>query len=468
MTERPTLNEFVDSEKNSKESDGNSVQEVEESVQEMFGIGQIPREWDIQPLANLAEVIAGNSPPSSTYNEDENGLPFFQGNSEFGHFHPEADTWCSEPRKIAETDDILISIRAPVGDLNIADQRCCIGRGLTALRQKNTSGLYLYYHLAERKSWLSRLATGSTFKSITKGDLQNLDIPRPPLEEQRKIATVLHTVDQAIQKTEEIIEQLYTVRDSLMREIFNFGIGYKGNLRSPEDSAHKFKKTPLGRIPESWECVRLGKIIDRSGGFIQTGPFGSQLHKKEYVEEGIPVVMPQNIEESKILKDEIAKITLEKANDLARHRMEPNDVIIARRGDLERAASISKREEGWLCGTGCLLIRPPESEIYREWLRMAYQHPRSQHQINSRAVGSTMSNLNQSILESLQIALPPVEEQERITEIISNVDTRIGHENTYSSRLQRLKQGLMQDLLSGEVRTTNTNIEVPEEVAKYG
>src|SRR5699024_469327 len=115
----------------------------------------------------------------------------------------------------------------------------------------------------------------------------------------------------------------------------------------------------------------------------------------------------------KILKEDIAEITSEKADDLDRHKMQPNDVIIARRGDLERAASITDREEGWICGTGCLLIRSPKQEITGKWLQMVYQHPLSQHQINSRAVGSTMSNLNQSILENLQLALPPTEEQEK-------------------------------------------------------
>jgi type I restriction enzyme S subunit len=469
MSDDATLDEFTDT---SDSKEGRS-----EEKKSLFW-GEIPTDWNLADGSNIYEVNPNPDPVQqpNTYIEmdalntelpfpdhfgernasEYSGKTFTQGDTLFARITP-----CTENGKAALVPEMETEVGIGSTEFAVLSPKSNIIHPWFLYYLNKSHPVHNYAVSRMRGSTGRQRVPFSVFR-------KELDFPLPPLEEQRKIATVLHTVDQAIQKTEEIIEQLYTVRDSLMREIFNFGIGYKGNLRSPEDSAHKFKKTPLGRIPESWECVRLGKIIDRSGGFIQTGPFGSQLHKKEYVEEGIPVVMPQNIEESKILKDEIAKITLEKANDLARHRMEPNDVIIARRGDLERAASISKREEGWLCGTGCLLIRPPESEIYREWLRMAYQHPRSQHQINSRAVGSTMSNLNQSILESLQIALPPVEEQERITEIISNVDTRIGHENTYSSRLQRLKQGLMQDLLSGEVRTTNTNIEVPEEVAKYG
>jgi len=201
MTEDPTLDEFTDS--SERETERKS-----ESRRELFGLGKMPAGWEIEPLPESVEIIPGNSPPSSTYNEDGEGLSFFQDNSDFGHFHPEADTWCSDPRKEAEENNILISIRAPVGDLNISDQHCCIGRGLAALRPRSINGLYLFYHLAERKSWLSRLATGSTFKSITKGDLQHLDIPSPPLGEQRKIATVLYTIDRAIQNTDELINPI--------------------------------------------------------------------------------------------------------------------------------------------------------------------------------------------------------------------------------------------------------------------
>lgn len=468
MSEEVTLDEFADS------SDESNAQD---RVTSRFW-GKIPEDWR---LVNGTEVYNVNPNPKSdeepnTYIEmdaldtklpwpkyfgtrnasEYSGKTFTQGDTLFARITP-----CTENGKAALVPEMETQVG--IGSTEYA-----------VLSPKRESiNPWLLYYLS--KSYpvhnyaVSRMR-GSTGRQRVPFSVfrRELDIALPPLHEQRKIATVFHTVDQAIQKTEEIIEQLCEVKDGLMHDLFNLGIDEGGNLRSPENSAHNFKKTPLGHIPKSWECVRLGKIIDRSGGFIQTGPFGSQLHKEEYVDEGVPVVMPQNIEESQIVRDEIAEITSKKANDLARHRMEPNDVIIARRGDLERAASIAEREEGWLCGTGCLLIRPPEKEINGDWLRMIYQHPRSQHQINSRAVGSTMSNLNQSILESLQIALPPIREQERITEIISNVDTRIECEKRCSDRLQRLKQGLMQDLLSGTVRTTDANIDVPDEITQHG
>lgn len=447
MSKDTKLDEFVDDEPSESEC-GSTQLAVESSRLEAY-----------------ISIIKGTKPERVVEEPGEGSEPYLVVSTLTGEkrkYTPDTDGPKANPQDTLMIMDGSKSGRVYPGESGV------IGSTMAAIRPKDVNSHYLRYFLESNFERLNSATKGSAVPHTDKDLLRSLEFPAYPLSEQRKIAAVLNTVDQAIEKTEEILKQLSNVRESLLQDIFTLGIDDKGNLRSPGNSASNFKKTPLGYIPESWECVTLGEIIDRSGGFIQTGPFGSQLHKEEYVTEGVPVVMPQNIEESKILRDDIAEITSEKANDLTRHRMEPNDVIIARRGDLERAASIGEREVGWLCGTGCLLIRPPEREVNGEWLRMAYQHPQSQHQINSRAVGSTMSNLNQSILESLQIALPPIREQEKIMDIMSNVDKRVSSEKQYSGSLRRLKRGLMQDLFSGTVRTTDTNIDVPEEIAKYG
>jgi type I restriction enzyme S subunit len=472
MSDDATLDEFVEA-----ESDFSEPETEDLARKTVCGIP--PQDWTVARLGELVRVVSGNSLPTEYQNGKEGEYPVYKVSdmNATGNQKYVSDT--SNRLSNSDLEEINhtlypegTTILPKVGAALLTNKR----RMLTepSSFDNNVMGWvpdeinpeFLYY--VSCMIDMEAVAQKGAVPSISKAIAKSLKLPSPPLSEQRKIATVLYTVDRAIEKTEEIIEQLHDVRDSLLREIFTLGIDDEGCLRSPEECADDFKKTPLGRIPKSWECVTLGRVIDRSGGFIQTGPFGSQLHKEEYVAEGVPVVMPQNIEESKIIKDEIAEITQEKADDLARHKMEPNDVVIARRGNLERAASISEREEGWLCGTGCLLIRPSETEINGEWLRMAYQHPQSQHQINSRAVGSTMSNLNQSILESLQISLPPISEQERITEKILNIDRKIDYEARYSESLKHLRRGLMQDLLTGTVRTTDTNIQVPDEIAQHG
>ena len=103
--------------------------------------------WEIVKLKEIAEIIMGQSPKSEFYNTNREGLPFFQGCSEFGELYPVPKKWCTKPLKIAYVDDILMSVRAPVGDLNIADRKCIIGRGLCAIRTKLNSGRFLYHWL---------------------------------------------------------------------------------------------------------------------------------------------------------------------------------------------------------------------------------------------------------------------------------------------------------------------------------
>ena len=145
-------------------------------------------------LGEIATIIAGQSPPGSTYNESGLGLPFFQGKADFGRIHPVARKWCVAPKKIAEAGDILISIRAPVGPTNIAGERCCIGRGLATIRPDETIALrdFVHWIIKHRESELVARGKGSTFAAIGRNDLDSFPIPLPSLDEQRQIVGILN------------------------------------------------------------------------------------------------------------------------------------------------------------------------------------------------------------------------------------------------------------------------------------
>jgi type I restriction enzyme S subunit len=183
-------------------------------------IGRIPKDWKITNLGNkeLAEIIMGQSPPSNTYNREGKGLPFLQGKMEFGKIYPSPVLYCSQPIKIAEPNDILISVRAPVGDVNIAPYRLCIGRGLAAIRfnLNRVNHQFYFYYFQKIKNLLENLGKGSTFKAITKEDLENLKIPYPPLSEQQKIAEILSTVDKKLGIEREEKAKLEKIKQGLM------------------------------------------------------------------------------------------------------------------------------------------------------------------------------------------------------------------------------------------------------------
>ncbi|MEX1013891.1 MAG: restriction endonuclease subunit S, partial [Candidatus Paceibacterota bacterium] len=153
--------------------------------------------WQTKKLSNVAKINMGQSPPSSTYNIDGQGIPFFQGKKEFGKLYPKVEKWCNKPIKIAEDGDLLISVRAPVGDVNIANKKCCIGRGLASIRFEGDLK-YLFYFIQANKQELEKQGTGSTFKAISGKVLKNFPIPYPPLPTQHRI----------VEKIEELFSEL--------------------------------------------------------------------------------------------------------------------------------------------------------------------------------------------------------------------------------------------------------------------
>ena len=308
---------------------------------------------------------------------------------------------------------------------------------------------------AENLKNASDKAAGSTRSRISRSNLGKLPIPEPDLNEQGLIAQVLDTLDTAIHETEAIIAKLKAVKQGMLHDLLTRGIAANGELRPTQaEVPHLYKWSPLGWIPKDWEEVTLGEIARRSGGLLQTGPFGSQLHAHEYVLDGIPVIMPQDMVNGEVSVASIARISQRKATALSRHRVQPNDLVFSRRGDLSRCVAIEEEHLGWLCGTGCLLARLPGHEVNGYWLALVYTQPGIQTQVMGRAVGSTMANLNTSILAAITIARPPVTEQSEIARRLKSLNKRIRFEEEELEKRQFEKSGLMDDLLTGRVRVT--------------
>ena len=170
---------------------------------------KLPEGWVRTSLENISTIILGQSPPSSTYNKEKTGLPFFQGKTEFGELHPVAKVWCDSPKKIAKKNDILISVRAPVGSTNISTDTCCIGRGLSAIRTSETVDMmYVFYHLRHMESHIAQKGTGTTFKAITGKQLRSIKLSLPPLSEQKRIVVKIKSIFAQIDAVRERLEML--------------------------------------------------------------------------------------------------------------------------------------------------------------------------------------------------------------------------------------------------------------------
>jgi len=179
-------------------------------------IGRIPKEWEVNKLGNVAKIIMGQSPPSTTYNTQGIGMPFLQGKAEFGNVHPSETKYTTKPLKIAKIGSVLISVRAPVGDVNIADKEYCIGRGLASIKVLKVDNFFLFYFLHKERTKLQQCSCGSTFQAIKKEHLENFLIPLPPIEEQKEIAHRLKEIDEVIENRKKEKEHLIRIKKKMM------------------------------------------------------------------------------------------------------------------------------------------------------------------------------------------------------------------------------------------------------------
>jgi sty sbli len=183
---------------------------------------EIPEGWGVEKLENVANITMGQSPKGSSYNEAGEGIMFFQGSTDFGWRFPVARQYTTEPSRIAEEDDILLSVRAPVGTLNIADTRCCIGRGLAAINSKVGANSYIFNVMQDFKKLFDMInSVGTTFGSITKDDLYSLQLVYPPTELLMEFDQLVKSFDREIKNRSRQNQELTQLRDWLLPMLMN-------------------------------------------------------------------------------------------------------------------------------------------------------------------------------------------------------------------------------------------------------
>ena len=354
--------------------------------------------------------------------------------------------------KLQQPSTVLLSFKLSIGRVAFAAVPLFTNEAIAGLSPTGLTRDFLFHGL---QGWDLLQGVDQAIKGATlnKQKLKKILFEYPESErEQAKIAEVLSTVDRAIEETEALVAKQQRIKTGLMQDLLTRGIDEHGDLRS--EQTHEFKDSPLGRIPMEWEVITLGAMLKRARGYLQTGPFGSQLHAHEYVHEGTPVIMPQDILNGQISTSVIARIPERRANELHRHRLLPNDIVFSRRGDLSRAAGIGEREAGWICGTGCFLLRVSPDAIDSTWLANVYRHHHVQRQVETNAVGSTMPSLNNAVMENLIIAFPKADEQQEIMRRCDAAADGIASTFDQLAKLRALKRALMQDLLTGNRRVT--------------
>jgi type I restriction enzyme S subunit len=223
-----------------------------------------------------------------------------------------------------------------------------------------------------------------------------------------------------------------------------------------------------------WRNTTLGALVSETNCFIQTGPFGSQLHKHDYQENGIGVVNPTHLIGNKIVHDDVPRISTETASRLAKHRVSQGDILFARRGEIGRHGLVTEAEYGWLCGTGCFLVRILRKDVDNQFLSYFFSTRDTVEWLNRHAAGVVMPNLNNTVLHSLPIRMPALPEQQKIAAVLGLVQRAIEQQERLIVLTAELKKALLHKLftegLRGEPQKQTEIGPVPEswEIRKLG
>ncbi|NOS90334.1 MAG: restriction endonuclease subunit S, partial [Cyclobacteriaceae bacterium] len=276
---------------------------------------------------------------------------------------------------------------------------------------------YLKYALPKRLKEIEDATPFVTVKHLSHKKVLDSKIPLPDLKTQQKIANILAQADAARQKRKQANQLIEQFLQSAFLEMFGDPV----------------------RNEKGWEVKRLKEISDK----IQIGPFGTQLHEEDYVENGIPLINPRHINSGKIEADFKQTITREKFATLSNYHLKIGDVIMGRRGEMGRCALISKREERWLCGTGSLFIRPSK-QISPHYLIFVIGNSSFIKQLENDAQGVTMMNLNLTIVNNRSIPLPPLPLQQKFAALVEKVERLRTKQRESERELENLFQSLMQ------------------------
>jgi len=389
--------------------------------------GVIPKEWDTVPLGQISDVVMGQSPSGATYNKNGIGIPLINGPTEFTDKNPIKVQWTTEPTKLCKINDILLCVRgSSTGRMNIADSEYCIGRGVAAIRANSksvTTYLTFQMHLAIEK--LLSLSAGSTFPNVDGKSIRSIQIPLPPLlGEQRAIATALSDVDTLIAALDKLIAKKRAIKTATMQQLLT------GKKRLPGFSG-------------DWENIKLADICN----CIMDGTHFTPT----YVDSGIPFYSVETITNDSFSD---TKYISEKEHELLIKRCKPEkgDILITRIGTLGQTKLIDWEVNASIYVSLALLKL--RSNVCHEYVYGYTKSDQFVQDIEKRSLlHATPKKINLDQISSVPIMMPEDrEEQIAISEVLKDMDAEITALEARCNKTQAIKQGMMQELLTGRTR----------------
>lgn len=386
----------------------------------------IPRNWKQGKFDDISELVMGHSPPGDSYNTNNEGFPLINGPVEFTDKYPIKRQWTSKPTRLCRVNDLLFCVRgSSTGRINIADDTYCIGRGIAAIRAKEgfSSTEYIKQQLQYSMQRILRFTAGSTFPSIDKKTFNQIEVVIPPLPEQEKIAEILGKWDQAIEKTQRLIEAKEKLKKGLMQQLLT------GKMRFKEFKGQKWRIFQLQDI-----CLQF-----QNGGTPST-----QI--PEYWKGNIPWVTGADFDHLKI-KEIRKNITEEAIQNSSTNLIEKGDLLLVTRTGVGKMAiapfniAISQDITG---------LRLDNKSCDAFFLLSYLNH--SSLGLSRYNQGTSINGITRRDLKSHKINLPPLKEQQKIALVLNAADKEIKLLCKKLEELKQQKKGLMQKLLTGKTR----------------
>lgn len=389
--------------------------------------------WEIKKMPEVIEWGSGGTPKATVKEYYENGdIPWLIIGDLNNGIVTKSETKITKlgldnsSAKMIPPNTLLVAMYGSIGKLGITGIECCTNQAIAfAKKMHGVTTKYMFYYMAMMKSKLISKGKGGTQKNISQTVLNSLDVIVPPMKEQQRIVTrieeLFSQLDSGVETLKKTKEQLKVYRQAVLKEAFAFRLS---------------------------DMIEIREIVDD----IRIGPFGTMLHKSDYIDNGVPVINPQHIKNLSIVESNRITVSNDKAKELSAYRLKCNDIIMGRRGEMGRAAAITEREYGWICGTGSILFRlkPDYDAVF---FAQILSSPDVIHYLDAKATGTTMKNLNEEIVKHIPVPNITKHEQQKITNMLdSKLSVCDSIEKTIDTALQEaeaLRQSILKQAFEG-------------------
>ena len=407
----------------------------------------IPMDWESKALSSLGSpgfpaIKAG--PFGSALTKDSyvsEGYKVYgqeqviRGNCFYGDYFVSKNSFNELRNCAVAPGDILLSLVGTAGRVLVVPDDAPAGiinpRLIRLTFNKKLISPYFFKFVFESEIYqalLSRNAQGGTMGVLNAGLLRPIAIPVPSLREQDAIAEALSDADALIESLDQLIAKKRQVKQGAMQELLT------GKRRLPGFSG-------------KWEKRLIEDIAD-----VKTGPFGSALHESDYVPSGTPIITVEHLGEFGVTRQNLPLVSDEDCKRLSAYALKSGDIVFSRVGSVDRNSLISESESGWLFSGRLLRVRVDKDRVFAPYLSFQFHTQSFKQLVLAVAVGQTMASLNTRILKNISVTLPSLAEQTAIATVLSDMDTELAALESRLVKARQIKQGMMQELLTGRIR----------------